>query len=389
VRSTRWRHVARAVVLVPTVALGLAAFLALPTRRFSAYVRAMEGTNALAREVHAARGGGERVQVGSAYNWAVYLRQEPCVELVKLPHQLTGWKEFDDVRKARDLATLAELDLFLTHHPILSTHPDLMAWVAEHYEVRDLYWDRATQAETGPLYLLARRGAAPAARATASFFEVRRGADPEAFRRERALPPPAEFVATDGSGERLVLLGYEITTLPPDGWFWITYHWWTPTGITRDLTIVDRITAIDERNTWQNDHRGAWGAYPTSEWRAGELVSEGYPLVPATTPFAAGAPWRPVGGGYRRGDALPVRLWMELVELDPGALARGERVVLARFDRARPGEPTPVPVPGPEAGFATEDGLQFSGDGFVRVGAFFLPVHPLARLADDGHPVPQ
>ncbi|MBK7874626.1 MAG: glycosyltransferase family 39 protein [Planctomycetes bacterium] len=399
VRSVAWRRALGVFLLAPAVALGLAMFLSLPHERFGAYWDAMDAANARARELYAAETAAARastpprvpepVRIAAAYNWAVYLRQEPGVELVKLPHQLTGWPKFDDAQKGRDFAVLEELDLFVAHQPVLSQHPDLLEWTAAHFDVRELVWGHGRQTETGPLYLLERR---TSSRSAARFLDVRRGVDPEHFRAKRALPPPAAFVAADGSGERIVLLGYEVRTLPPHGWSWITYHWYTPTGVTRDLTIVDRLTALDERNTWQNDHRGAWGAYPTSQWRAGEIVSEGYPLVPATTPFAADAPWRPVGGGYRRGEAVPLRLWMELVELDPVALKeRGERVVTARFVPADPVTfaPRVQPEPNPaSAVLESEDGLQWSGDDLVRVGAFFLSVHPLARVANDGRPLP-
>ncbi|MBI5364035.1 MAG: glycosyltransferase family 39 protein [Planctomycetes bacterium] len=396
VKSKAWRRTWRALFAVPAVALGLAAFLALPTRRFGAYWDAMDAANARAHELYAERvlraraWGGTRapesVQVASAYNWAVYLHDEPGVDLVKLPHQLTGWLEFDGAHKAHDLEALAELDLFVAHQPILSLHPDLLEWVAAHYDVRSYAWDRGRQQETGPIYLLERRSDAFDA---ARFFEVRPGASPDAFRDQRALDAPFSFVATDGSGEKLVLLGFEIRALPTDGWSWITYHWWTPTGVSRDLTIVDRLTALDERSTWQNDHRGAWGARPTSQWRAGDLVSEGYPLVPAMRAFATDGPFRPIGGGYRRGERIPVRLWMQLVELDKAALERGERVVVASFAPARNGSFEPIAAPTDPMRLETPEGLAFSADGLVRVGATFLDVHPSARVPNDGRPVPE
>lgn len=403
IRSPAWRRTVRVAVIAPSVVLGVAAFLALNTGHFGGYWRAIESANDRAHAVYAARAAASsdapalaprgvaaprKVRVGAAYNWAVYMRDEPWVELVKLPHQLNEWGAYDQVAKGDDYAALEELDLFLVHHPILSTNPDLMEWVAAHFEVAELYYDRRAHADLGPLYLLVKRtGSARAA----TFFDVRSHADPDAFRAERELPPSADFVSTDGPGgnvERVVFLGYELRTLPPDGFGWLTYHWWTPTGVAKDLLVVDRITAIDERNTWQNDHRTAWGVVPTSAWKAGDLVSEGYPFVPATAAFAWEAPWRPIGGGYRRGDAIPVRLWMELVEPDPVAEARHERVIRSRFELARRGEATPVVAPGEEPPAETLDGIQFSGDGLARVGAFFVPVHPLAKVANDGRPIP-
>lgn len=389
-RSRAWRRVWLAVLVAPSVALGLAGVLALDTRHFRGYWRAIDAANVYAHVSRGARapvpGSGlasEKLRVGAAYNWAVYMRESPEVELVKLPHQLNAWKLYDDAEKGRDFAALEELDVFITHQPMIASYPDLMAWVSEHYEVLQMFYERDVHADLGPIYLLGRR----TSRATAAhFYESTSGADVEAFRAARALPAPTEFAAraTDGELERLVYLGSELRTLPPDDFGWITYHWFTPTGITRDLTLVDRLTSLDERNTWQNDHAGAWGARPTSTWRAGELVSESYPLVPATSPFDGSAPWRPIGGAYRRGERIPVRLWMQVVERDPANAS----VALATYVPVRSGTEEPLPALAPQGTEELPNPYPLAADGLLRVGAFFVPVHPLARLPDDGRPVP-
>ncbi len=393
VRGPRWRASLAGLLVAATIALGLSNVLARNTRRFECYWRAIDMASERARAAygesatlrHASSGG--RLRVGSAYNWAVYMREEPSVELVKLPLQVDLWKHYDAAQRARDLAVLEELDLFLVHHPILGENPDLTAWIGAHFEVVGLFYDRSAQEEIGPLYLLRRRSAD--AHAT-RLFDVVEAADRDAFVRARADVTTTVFAGAgaDGRSERVEYLGCDVRTLPPDGFGWITYHWFTPTGITRDLTIDDRLTALDERNIWQNNHRGAWGALPTNTWGAGELVSEGYPLVLAQEPFRWDAPWRPVGGGYRRGDRIPVRLWMELVELDPDARERGERVVTARYepvDRVSGAILRPL---GDDPAALWRAGWQFSADELVRVDGFFVPVHARARVADDGRAIP-
>ena len=389
-RSRNWRRTWLAVLVAPSVVLGLAGVLALDTRHFRGYWRAIDAANVYAHTSRGARapvpgnaGTPEKLRVGSAYNWAVYMRESAEVELVKLPLQLNAWKVYTDTEKARDLAALEELDVFITHQPMIASYPDLMAWVSEHYEVLEMFYERDVHADLGPIYLLGRR----TSRATAArFFEQTPDADVETFRAARALPTPTEFAAraADGRVERLVYLGSELRTLPPDDFGWITYHWYTPTGISRDLTLVDRLTSLDERNTWQNDHAGAWGAHPTSAWRAGEIVSESYPLVPATSPFDGTAPWRPIGGAYRRGERIPVRLWMQVVERD----VTDASVAKTFYTPVRAGTEEPLPALAPAGTEELPQPYPLAADGLLRVGAFFVPVHPLAQLADDGRPVP-
>jgi len=400
VRGAWQRRTLGVALLGSSVALGLAGFLSLDTHHYRGYWRAIEAANDLGLTRSArfspgtsarfAPGATARLRVGSAYNWAVYMREEPQIELIKLPHQLNGWEGYDERRKQEDFEALAELDVFLVHQPMLSANPDLLAWIDEHFEVRNLFYEREVHKELGPLFLLERRtGRERAPR----FFERRTGVDPREFAAQRGLGRPTVFAGPEDAegilgGERLVFLGAEYQPLAPDGFGWITYHWFTPTGITRDLTLVDRLTSFDETSTWQNNHHGAWRAAPTSEWRAGELVSEGYPLVLAERAGDPRAPWRPVGGGYLRGERVPAWLWMEIVELEPAAEKDGQRVVLTRYaplDFAR-GERLPQTLV--EGGALLPEAQPWSADGLVRVGGLFLPVHERARVPDDGRPLP-
>jgi hypothetical protein len=185
--------------------------------------------------------------------------------------------------------------------------------------------------------------------------------------------------------ERVELLGCRYEVLPPEELGWISYHWTTDTGLARDYRVVDRLTAPDERNAWDNNHDPAYGAHPTRAWEPGAILREGYLVVASAEPFLPRGPYRPIGGGYRRGDLIPVRLWMKLVEYDPATLAGDEPVELGRLELARPS--TGEPVPPPAEGGSTPDGCVFSPDGLAVVGGFWLPVQPRARARDDGRPL--
>ena len=90
-----------------------------------------------------------------------------------------------------------------------------------------------------------------------------------------------------------------------EGLGWIVYHWYTPTGLHTPWTVLDRLTSLDERNAWQNNHGLAWSARPAGDFAAGTRISEGYEVVAAAEPYNLERPYRPLGGGFRRGDLLP------------------------------------------------------------------------------------
>jgi hypothetical protein len=109
--------------------------------------------------------------------------------------------------------------------------------------------------------------------------------------------------------------------------------------------------------------------------------------VAAAEPFAWQEPYRPMGGPYRRGDLMPARLWLDFVtfDADPGT---GAPFINARLELARPGTAEPLRTPEDGPGRLQKEGFEWSLEGHVRVGRFFLPVPPDARLPDDGRPVP-
>jgi hypothetical protein len=220
-----------------------------------------------------------------------------------------------------------------------------------------------------------------------TFFDVRPPQSIEAFRAERQLPPPIDFIdPKDPAHARLEFLGFEYRELPGDHHGWITYYWSSPTGIAGDLEFIDRITSPDETNPWQNNHLPAYGVVPTSHWAPGEIVSEGFAVVACAEPYLRGGRYRPLGGAYRRGDLIPVRLWMAAIERSSVQAPDGPKVETRTFSPVLPG--SDVPLRGRQV---TADGITplfpFSPDGLVRVGRFFMPVHPSARLRDDGRAI--
>jgi hypothetical protein len=388
------------VFAVATVVFTLMALTSVNVRHFGGYWRAIDYVSAMARASYSQRAGDAKVsgaqgeiaplRVGCAYHWAVFQRQSPLVDVVKLPWQLNAWKQYkqgpDGGRRetSDDFAAIEELDVFVVHLPILSNNPDLMSWIGLHFEVVAAFYDQSTYEELGPIFILQRRTGSPRAR---TFFEVTSGVDADRFRGQHELGPALDFVDTT-SNERLQFLGVEYGHVPPEDFGWITYHWRALTKLEHDYTFLDRLTSPDERNVWDNNHAPAYGVLPTSSWAQDDIVSESFLVVAAHEPFKPQGRYRPIGGAYRRGDLIPVRSWMKVRAYDPASLKDDrEPVVLRELEPARPGETTPIRAPTERGEMEMQDGIQFSADDFVRIGGFFVPVHRSARLPDDGKPV--
>ncbi len=371
-----WRRAFTFALLLSSALLALTPFLQQNRREYGGYWKAIDWVNELAARSYPARAAQAqrtvegapppRVRVAFDYNWAVFQRESPLVELVKLPSQLSLWSSssLTRARKQELLSILPDFDLLVLHQPVLSTNPDLNAWVGLHYQVCGAFYDRSTYAQgLGPILALSKK------RGTGDenlFFEIEHEVQPE------GLPRGIAFARADGS-EELDLLGFEYRTLPPEGLGWIRYHWYSPTGLHTPWTILDRLTAPDERDAWQNNHAPAWGTLPSESWPARTRVSEGYLVVPAAEPFDFTKPYRPLGAGYRGGDLLPLHLWMRIVRYDQAALERGEAKVLDSLEpRLRaPKEPL---TPNGDGTSQSPDGTLWSGDEMLRIGNFFIPV---------------
>ena len=393
---------AASAALVTTIGiLSLRELTELETRHYGGYWEAMDWVNARAARTLPARAAAahargnsepEPLRVAAAYHWAVFQRHVPQIDNVKLPWQLNLWKQYVPgpnghvVEHIDDMAAIEELDVLLVHLPILTENPELLRWVAEHFQVSAVFYDQMEYGDLGPIYALEKVTPDPRAR---RFLVERHGVDPRQFAAERHLQGAMDFIhPRDPALERLELLGVEVQTVPPNDFLWITYHWYTRKKPGRDWKLIDRVTSYDERNVWDNGHHGGYGALPTTAWAADSIVSEGYLLIPAAQPYKHAARMRPIGDSYRRGDLLPARIWMA-VRMDGRPPADGGIPRIAReLVAVRPGTLTPL-RPIDSAVTQLPDGSQFSGDGLTRVRALLLPVIPAARLADDGKPVPE
>ncbi len=356
------------------VVLGCTTLAPLGSQRFAGYWRAMDWVDGRAREIALARASTAipaRVRVASAYNWAVYLRDSPEIDLVKLPWQLDRWPDYTPEQREEDLRALGAIDLFLVHTPVLRANPELLDFLAARFAVVAAVYDQTTDlSRIGPILVLERRAPGPGDNGLYGF-------GPAGISRLSSPPSaPVHFVGggADGRAESLELEGWSYARLPPQGLGWITYNWRTPTGITRDYTILDRLTFPGESGAWQNNHLPAWGQRRTDTWKPGERLSEGYLVIPATDPYRAGAAYQPLGLARAENGEASAELWLSIVDLEPEALAHGLEVVRARMSPARIGEDLAlVPSGGPDP-LETSDGIRFSADGFVRIASFRLPL---------------
>lgn len=384
-----WRGALSGLLMLAALGLGMDTLLALNTRRFGVYWEAMDMINVEAERSYAERaslsapGGVDKppkVRVSAAYHWAMYLRESPIIDLVKLPHHLDSWKGYEPHEQQSDFETIESLEWFVTHLPVLTLDPALMRAFNQHFEVYGAFYHQDVWKGLGPIFVLRERDDDdPHARL---FYEALEGADPDAWRRRHQLGRPIQFVATwpDGPTERLSYLGYEFDSVPGNDYGWITHHWYAHTDIHHDYTLIDRITAPDAKNSWQNNHQGAYGSLPTSRWKAGSIVRESFLVVPAQEAYGKGGLARWMGGPYRRGDLIPVKLWMG-VELRP------EGQLTGRMVPCRPGSDEPVRAGELASAYEVPGGYFFSKDDLVQVGSFLMPVHLSARAHDDGKPI--
>ncbi len=393
------RRAAATGLLLATCVLGARANAQINRRTYGVFWEAMDVVDRAAeKRGEDGAGDAEPLRVASSYHWAVFLRESPAVELVKLPHQLHLWQRYEPEERAEDLAALGELDWFVTHLALLTDpdHADLLAAVNERFAVHTVLHHRDSVEAVGAVMVMRRRTGAPGER---TLFDVRPVADREAYRREHRLGLARHFgrFGPLGIDPELVLLGWEYEELPrepgcrSDGHGWITYHW-AGGPFDRDFTVVDRLLAPDERAAWYNNHQPAHGTAPTSSWTGGEVVREGYPVIAEADPFRADVARRPLGGSYRRGDLVPLSLWMDVVAYDVDPRERGaddpEPRVVDHLLPFRPRDGVPVHELAPPGAFYSPDGFRMSRDSMSLVGRFLLPIRDENRVPDDGRPVP-
>ncbi|MCC6409197.1 MAG: hypothetical protein IT453_18710 [Planctomycetes bacterium] len=374
-RGFAWAAVSVAVVL------GFVELDKQPLRRHGVYWEAIEHVNA-ELEAHPPPAG-RKVRVGSAYPWAVFLRTSPSIEMVRFDQPLEAYAKLTPDERAQVTGVLDSLDALLVHLPVLTRpeHAELFRAVNERFRVRSTFYDQRTHAELGPLYVLERHRTVARAR---RFFEVEQVDDPAAYAEVHKLQRPIDFVReTIEPKEQLTLLGFEVEPMPGSEHQWITYHWYAATDLTLNYRVIDRITAPDNKHSWHNNHYLAYDALPPTTWKRGTVLRESYLLVASADAFYANRPYEPLGGAYRRGDAIPARLWIAVLDGPEGKDGGKQLVVRDRKTGAAPRATIDTQT------LWNVDGWRFSPTGLVQIGGLNLPVHPWARVPDDGRPLPE
>jgi hypothetical protein len=344
-------------------ALGQARLAELNSARFGGYWRAMRVVDALAEQ----REERDRpLVVACAWHWAVYLRESSGVELRKLPHQLDRWRSYDDAQRGRDLAALRELDVLIAHLAVLLEHPSLFRAVNEEFEVETMLYDREAYQDVGPILVLRRRTGGADARA---FLSRTVGEAPLDYLAARQLHTGRRFLpgVPEEDEAPLTLLGWSYEPLPWSEHGWLSLHWYCDRSERATGFVArSRLTSEREPLPWEEEHALGRGLLPSSEWEAGEVISEGWPVVAAVAPFDWSQPWRPLAGEALPGSPVEATLWLRLVP----RLATGER------------QPPLVPVTNDGGVRVTRDkldstgrgpdGLRVTAEGFVELGTVEL-----------------
>lgn len=366
-RAARLRWALAGALLVANGALALTRLAPGPPQRHAGYWAALEHVQ---RE---AERGGRPLRVGSAWHWAVFLREGPPLELVKLPHHLEAWEHYDAPRRARDLGVLDTLDRFITHLAVLTERPTLLAAFGERFTVEALYFDPARYRDLGPILVLARRD--PAAERGSERLLFERMPDVElasrpAPRGERAAFDFLEPGAAGAPG-RLRLLDFVVEALP-GGHSWLTLTWWVARALPDDVLVLTRVETDPPGAVAEELHTPLWGMAPSSTWPAGTLLREGRPLVAAARPFDAAAPWTPLGAPGA-GPVLAADLLLA-VFAPPTPGAGGPRIYApARAGAERPLAPSDPP-----------DAALLDPRGRLRAGRFSL--HRLGSAGERSDP---
>ncbi|QDU68601.1 ArnT family glycosyltransferase [Engelhardtia mirabilis] len=359
---------------VLTLALGslLGARIVLDTNlsQFSGYWKAMEIVNAHARP---SRG---EIVVGSAYHWAADFRAREGVRLLKLREHIDRWPNLDAEQRANLLAGFADLDWYVGHGQTLFQDPEILRAVNELFEVHAVLDDRETYEDLQPIYVLKRRTGDPDARTFFEVFTDTAGGQPNfppLYQSRIQHPRSVRYRRPDADGtvSEMVFLGFDVDPSMVDGQqAWVTYHWYAGPLHGRRYQIIDSLT--DRRGGgFFNNHEPGMGACPTTEWSEGSIVRESFLTRIAPDPWS-------FGGAYRRGELMPVDLWIAVVEID----AAGEQI--GGLNPHLPSTAGPISrVPGP-GGWASLNGHRWSPQAQLQVGGFWMPVIDERRVPDDG-----
>ncbi|MFN8474268.1 MAG: glycosyltransferase family 39 protein [Anaerolineae bacterium] len=120
------------------------------------------------------------------------------------------------------------------------------------------------------------------------------------------LRQPPQHAVNAALGDAAHLLGYDVAQAQPGAPLSVTLYWKADAPAPADYNVFVHLLAPDGSIISQVDQRPGFGHYPTSAWRAGEIVVDPYTLsVPAGTPPGK---YRLAVGWYdAAGNRLPVR----------------------------------------------------------------------------------
>ena len=353
------------VLIVAGAALGQARLAALNDARFGGYWRAMRVVDALAEQ----RPDRSRpLVVSCAWHWAVYLRESAGVELRKLPHQLDRWKAYDEAQRGRDLAAMEELDVLIAHLAVFLEHPSLFRATNELFEVETLLYDREAYQDVGPILVLKRRTEAQGAR---TFLSRTKGAAPLEYLEALHLSPGRRFLPAQPEADEapLTLLGWTYEPLPWSEHGWLSLHWYCDRS-DRSTAYLSRARVLTDREPrpWEEQHLLGRELLPSSDWQAGDIVSEGWPVVAAVAPFDWSQPWRPLVGEADPGTAVEGTLWIRVTPTRPSGEPLAPLVPVTNDGGVR------VTRDKLDAEGRGPDGFRVTREGFVELGALELDV---------------
>ncbi len=371
--APRWRQALAALAVLVTCAGGLRLLSAANLSKFGAYWRAIEQVN---RE-----SGGEPVVATSAYDWAARYREASNVELTKFPYHLDRWPSLEEDEQEGLLAALAERDYLFGHLQLFTQDPRIIAAVNREFEIAQVFHDYDAGEELWPVFLLRRRTGDPDAK---TFFEIRTDTgpgepnEPGRFQAQLEHPSSVDFRRREGDGVyQMVFLGFDVDPGLIDGTqAWITFHWYAGPLGDKNYRVVSRFT--DGRGGGFDDNRTpTYGAYPTSRWNEGEIISTGFLSRVDPDPVRFGGP-------YRRGQSLPLELWLAVGEFDEAGTS------VSGLNPFRPSAKAPVSKQMVEGGrIFSDEGRRFTRDGLMLVGGFFFELSRGWRVPDNGKPLPE
>ncbi len=370
-RATAW------IVLIAGCFGGLAIVGRTNLAANGGYWRALEALNDLAD------GATRPIRVTSTYYWAVLFRSVRGVELEKLPHHLDRWGHLDLAQREEVLGALGGVDAFVTHLSVLEQDARLAQVVGRELRLAEVFLDPKSGGELGPIGLFTRpRPDLPVE--GRALFETEElppgGVDVYQERVQRPARVVFAREAIDGQGDAsFVFLGWDVAfDLAGGAGLWVTYHWLAEAVDGRDYLVRDRITDNLAREAWNHVPR-AHGTWPTSRWKAGQVVRESY-FVPIPREV------RRFGGPYGRGELYPAELYLSVAQHTPDGSAGAQLPVLRSFERSPLSPPAgerQAREPFRALGVA---GTRWNRDGQILVGTAWVPVSKPVLFPDEGEP---